>query len=443
MPDPAPQIKFPVSVQKPLAASAAAGATADARSPSGATSPAKATLIRRLQRPVAIAMWDFSWLLRRHPNGGFEDWERSLDELAERGYNAVRMDVFPHLVGRSQAGHASNRFTYRGCAPGRHALWGNDVEVTVNPREALLEFIPLCRQRNITVALSTWFLSSADNLPPIEGMEGFIEVWESTIDFMAGNRLLENTLFIDLLNEYPLWHGFNWLREQAARAANAAKTALTAAGQEFMQVDKPGVISDAERTFYRQGCTRLLTHFRQRYPQYDFTTSITANTDAFHPERCVDIAAMDVLDAHIWFGQIPYLHRLKMGDVQDLSPEQILKLYGELKQLWNENRQELIRWMDEQMGGYALMARAHQAVLGNTEGWGSIGWDDIPPLDWEFIKESADLCVDLALKHHYQFICTSNFTHPHFKRLWADVGWHQRITSKIKKQEPPSQESIA
>ena len=47
-----------------------------------------------------------------------------------------------------------------------------------------------------------------------------------------------------------------------------------------------------------------------------------------------------------------------------------------------------------------------------------------------FIKEAAEVCVDLALKHGQRFICTSNFTHPHFKRLWADVAWHKAITTK-------------
>src|ERR1700709_2850137 len=49
-------------------------------------------------RPLAIAMWDFSWLERRWPGGGYENWNRALDELVERGYNAVRIDAFPHLV---------------------------------------------------------------------------------------------------------------------------------------------------------------------------------------------------------------------------------------------------------------------------------------------------------------------------------------------------------
>jgi len=28
---------------------------------------------------------------------GYEDWDRALDELAERGYDAARIDAYPHL----------------------------------------------------------------------------------------------------------------------------------------------------------------------------------------------------------------------------------------------------------------------------------------------------------------------------------------------------------
>jgi sugar phosphate isomerase/epimerase len=43
-------------------------------------------------------MWDISWLLRRWPGAGFEDWDQALDELVERGYDAVRLEAFPHLL---------------------------------------------------------------------------------------------------------------------------------------------------------------------------------------------------------------------------------------------------------------------------------------------------------------------------------------------------------
>jgi sugar phosphate isomerase/epimerase len=39
-------------------------------------------------------MWDFSWLERRWPGAGYENWDEALDELTERGYNAVRIDAF-------------------------------------------------------------------------------------------------------------------------------------------------------------------------------------------------------------------------------------------------------------------------------------------------------------------------------------------------------------
>ena len=46
----------------------------------------------------AITMWDFSWLERRWPGAGYEDWDQVLDELLERGDNAIRVDAYPHLI---------------------------------------------------------------------------------------------------------------------------------------------------------------------------------------------------------------------------------------------------------------------------------------------------------------------------------------------------------
>lgn len=36
--------------------------------------------------PFAITMWDFSWIERRWPGAGYEDWDQVLTELTERGY---------------------------------------------------------------------------------------------------------------------------------------------------------------------------------------------------------------------------------------------------------------------------------------------------------------------------------------------------------------------
>lgn len=48
--------------------------------------------LSELKKSLAIAMWDFSWLLRHHRLGEFEDWDKVLDGLVARGYNAIRID---------------------------------------------------------------------------------------------------------------------------------------------------------------------------------------------------------------------------------------------------------------------------------------------------------------------------------------------------------------
>ena len=48
--------------------------------------------------PLAITMWEFSWIERRWPGAGYEDWDQALSELVARGYDAIRIDAFPHLI---------------------------------------------------------------------------------------------------------------------------------------------------------------------------------------------------------------------------------------------------------------------------------------------------------------------------------------------------------
>ncbi len=55
------------------------------------------TDLKTIKKPLAIAMWDYNWILRHHRYGEFENWDTVLEGLAERGYNAIRMDAISHL----------------------------------------------------------------------------------------------------------------------------------------------------------------------------------------------------------------------------------------------------------------------------------------------------------------------------------------------------------
>ena len=39
----------------------------------------------KVLHPIAITMWDFSWIERNWLGSGFENMDRALDELVERG----------------------------------------------------------------------------------------------------------------------------------------------------------------------------------------------------------------------------------------------------------------------------------------------------------------------------------------------------------------------
>ena len=103
------------------------------------------------------------WLERRWPGAGHEDWDGILGELAERGYDAVRIDPYPHLLARApdrewtllpcwnqqdwgspaptralrapaktgagQAPTAAPRGTFTRKGPGSHALVGGGADV--------------------------------------------------------------------------------------------------------------------------------------------------------------------------------------------------------------------------------------------------------------------------------------------------------------------------
>jgi hypothetical protein len=101
---------------------------------------------------VTNAMWDYSWLTQHYPGGAFADFDRAADALVERGFNTVRIDAFPLVIG---ALHSDNETI---TIPGDPlANWGtsdHDREHTI-VRE-LVEFMRAVKRRGLWVILSSW-----------------------------------------------------------------------------------------------------------------------------------------------------------------------------------------------------------------------------------------------------------------------------------------------
>lgn len=103
--------------------------------------------------PRAITMWDFSWLERRWPGAGYENWDQVLNELSERGYNAIRIDAYPHLIAENPTKKWLLKEVWN------QQDWGSpDMnEVQVQPNLNL--FLSKCKERDIKVGLSSWYRS--------------------------------------------------------------------------------------------------------------------------------------------------------------------------------------------------------------------------------------------------------------------------------------------
>ena len=382
--------------------------------------------ISQQQKPLAIAMWDFSWILRHHRYGEFEDWDRVLEGLADRGYNAIRIDALPQLVASDADGTMTEEYrcVKDGWTP---SLWGNDYTTTIRPREALLEFLPKCKEQGIRVGLATWFMAHGSGRKGIFSEEGGLQrAWEETLSFLDQHELLNNVIYVDLLNEYPFWHGYDWLKEGLNQRSDIQRFKLNhpEANLPDVDTDDTGGFNQIQKLFYNEFITSLIKSLRNDYPRLDFYASL----DSGMPLSSIDISHFSAIDYHIWFahhGTIPGLDQISSRD-QTLD---LRSIYNKLLLHWENNKESLIAWMDQRLTTISGMAAKFQIPCGNTEGWGPIFWYDHPELDWKWVKEAAGICIDLARKHdNYKFLCTSNFTHPQFSGMWEDVQWHRRMT---------------
>ncbi len=388
--------------------------------------------LRAQKKNLAIAMWDFSWLLRHHPAGEFLDWDRVLDELCERGYNAVRIDLFPHLVAARPDGTVVEEYSFPK-GDWKPAMWGNKFSVTVRPREGVIDFLGKCQKRGVHVGFSTWFFGP--DVEKIEGLDGFVRVWEETLALIEANGLMDTCLYVDLLNEYPLFHGFSWFTKKLDSLKDTTEADKDAGERQAFEWSKEmGKYNRAQWEYYRSFGSDAIRRLKKRWPDLDYLLCQTRIPDV--PWDSMDFTEYGVLDMHCWMimneklgkdtGYWEHIHGLADNDskFKDIS--------SKLLENWKVNRGDLTAWLDEEMGKVATKARALGVPCGNTEGWGLINWLDHPALGWDIIKESAEIAAELGRKHDYRFNCTSNFTHPQFPGYWDDVKWHRRVTKIIR-----------
>ncbi len=357
------------------------------------------------KRARAITMWEFSWLERRWPGAGYEDWDRALDELAKRGYDAVRIDPFPHMIAHDPVREYMLKPVWN------TQEWGSPALNSISGVQAALhQFLEKCAKRGIKVALSSWFREDIDDVRmKVKTPVDLARVWSVTLAGIKKAGLLDTILWVDLINEWPgpRWAPFfqpplDWGQWDDPRGLAYMKAAIAALRLDYADIP-------------------LL-----------FSTMGTRSK----PFGEVDLSFVDAIEHHIWmaalnngefYNTIGYEYELFTPVGYETLQAKAEKLYRSKPQYWQDMLTREIDLM-------AAISRKTKQPLTTTECWSVVDYKDWPLLPWDWVKDVCALgTTHAAATGQWAAIATSNFCGPQFVGMWSDVAWHQKMTSAIKK----------
>jgi Sugar-binding cellulase-like len=363
------------------------------------------------QNPYAITMWDFSWLERRWPGAGYEDPGLALDELAERGYDAVRIDAYPHLV----SADPYREWTLH--PQWNQQVWGAPALTTVTVLPALLEFIAAARDRGIRVGLSTWYRRDLDQtVNAIRTPEDQARIWIDTLGHIEAAGLLDNILYVDLCNEFPMTVFAPYMYPEAALDAP-------------IDISNMRTRTDPEVAAWMADSIALV---RREYPDLDYTFSFAFEYGNW-PEQ--DVAALDFLEPHIWMASpetSDFYEKVGYG-FQPFDPTGYENLVKNGYREYSAGKTHYDEALTKTIELVADWSRGSGKPLCTTECWSVVDYKDWPGLDWGWVKDlTAHGVRTAAATGRWVGMATSNFCGPQFVGMWRDVEWHRDLTTLIK-----------
>lgn len=370
-------------------------------------------------RRAAIAMWDYSWLKGHYAGASFADFDLVTDELLSRGFNTVRIDAFPWIIGRLRS--PDETVTIPGNPLANWGLCDRDRPHAV-ARE-LAEFMGITQRKGIYVILSTWGVTCPQYPGTTPGE--FLMVWEKTLAFLHERGLLKHVLYIDLDQEFPYFSpNRTKLNELAAvpASANGAMDAMAAADRREPQ--RGCAWNDAQLDFVGDLFNRSLAHFQRLYPAQRFTFSLTS----FWSEcRLLNLKSLDVLELHCWVHGSRFDNRTGFNDlVKDRGLHEYADYQRRIDETLASMRPMLLHEMHQRLATAAEWASELSAPLTTTEAWGPWWHMDHPSLRWDWLRDWCAECNCLAGQYGFWGSTPWNYSHPYWDN-WKDIAWYREV----------------
>jgi hypothetical protein len=376
-------------------------------------------------RRVTNAMWDYSWLTQHYPGGAFADFNRAADALVERGFNTVRIDAFPLVIGALRSEDEAITIPANPLA-----TWGmSDRDREHLVARELVEFMRAMKRRGLSVILSSWSQDCKEYPDRKQALardrDAFRKCWERTLDILGCHDVLDHVLYVDLDQEFPYFSPFQDELNAQAKKPSTTRTveaAMEEAGQSRLAW-KP-----AQMEFVRKLFSEMLPHFQSRYPRLRFTYSLTS---FFKEVRAMGLQLFDVLELHLWIHSPRFDGRTGFGQLTKDRGEHDYKDYaGRVAAALDTVGPMLVK----EMHGKCAFAQAWSdeiaAPVVTTEAWGPWWHMDHPDLDWGWLRDWCEQCMTLAAGHKFWGVTPWNYSHPYWKN-WSDVKWYRKVNQRF------------
>ena len=381
-------------------------------------------------RRVTNAMWDFSWLTQHYPGGAFANFDTAADALVERGFNTVRVDAFPLVIGALKSEGES--ITIAGEPLANWGMSDHDREHQVVPE--LLEFMRAAKRRGLSVILSSWGRDCKEypdcKRALAKSRSGFRKAWERTLDILGAHDLLDPVLYVDLDQEFPYFSPFqDELNELGKRRSggHAVEPAMEA-GVQFEPGQTRWAWKPAQMEYVRRLFSEMLPPLQSRYPRLRFTYSLTS---FFKEIRSMGLEIFDVLELHLWIHSPRFENRTGFDRLTKDRGEHDYKDYARrLAATLDTMGPMLAKEMENRIVFAKAWSEEIAAPVVTTEAWGPWWHMDHPDLDWHWLKEWCEHCMTLAAQHGFWGVTPWNYSHPYWKN-WSDIKWYRKVNQRF------------